>query len=51
MSISEQQSIKTNDIIGEKYKVLSKIGSGSFGQIFLVKDSVSKRKFAIKVEH
>jgi hypothetical protein len=30
-------SFKTNDIVGEKYRVIIKIGSGSFGTIYLGK--------------
>ena len=28
-------TFKTNDIVGEKYRVIKKIGSGSFGTIYL----------------
>ena len=31
--------------------MLSKIGAGSFGSIFLVREIASRRKFAIKMEH
>ena len=47
----ENKEIKTGELIGGKFKVLSKIGAGSFGAIFLVRDIDSKRKFAIKLEH
>ncbi|KAF0989163.1 hypothetical protein HZS_6124 [Henneguya salminicola] len=36
--------------IGEKYRVLKSIGRGSFGEVFLGQDIVSKTNVAIKIE-
>jgi hypothetical protein len=38
------------DIIGEKYRVIKKIGAGSFGTIFLAEHTQTKRHVAIKTE-
>ncbi|RCI04847.1 hypothetical protein CU098_004452 [Rhizopus stolonifer] len=37
-------------IVGEQWLVLSKIGQGSFGEVFKVQDLISKQLFAIKRE-
>jgi casein kinase 1 len=38
------------DLIGGKYKVLKKLGKGSFGEIHLVEDTETKQEFAVKLE-
>ena len=38
------------DIIGDKYRVIKKIGAGSFGTIFLAEHMQNKRHVAIKTE-
>lgn len=37
-------------VVGEKYKLIKKIGAGSFGQIYSGEDIVSHEKVSIKVE-
>ena len=39
-----------NQIFFEKYKILKKIGQGSFGRIYSCQDIITKELFAIKVE-
>ena len=41
---------KLNEVIDNQYIVDYKIGSGSFGSIFLAWDKVNKKKVALKVE-
>lgn len=38
------------EIIGDKYVVVKKIGSGSFGTIYLAEHVLTKRQVAIKTE-
>lgn len=37
-------------LIGGKYKVTKKIGSGSFGEIYTATDIDTKEEFAVKLE-
>ena len=39
-----------NVLIGNKYKLIKKLGSGAFGEIFLANHVASDDKFAIKIE-
>ena len=39
-----------NQIFFEKYKIIKKIGQGSFGRIYSCQDILTKEYFAIKVE-
>lgn len=36
--------------VGEKYVLRSKIGAGSFGEVYLATDKTSQRKVAVKIE-
>jgi serine/threonine protein kinase len=38
------------DILDKRYRVVDKIGSGAFGEIYRVEKKVSKEMFAMKVE-
>ena len=42
--------LKVGDIIGRKYKMIKRIGSGSFGTIYLVEHIVTKKHYAMKTE-
>jgi serine/threonine protein kinase len=37
-------------VIGGKYKIVKKIGSGSFGEIHLAVDPITQEEFAVKLE-
>lgn len=39
-----------NQVVANKFRLLRKIGSGSFGEIFLAEDIDSNKKVAIKLE-
>ena len=39
------------ELLGKKYKILSKIGSGGFGDVFLGEHLALRRKVAIKILH
>lgn len=43
-------SLDAGDIIAEKYKVIKKIGQGSFGTIYLAEHILTNRQVAIKTE-
>ena len=38
-------------IIGNKYKLGRRIGEGSFGKVYIAKDSETNEEVAIKLEH
>ena len=38
------------ELIGDRYKIIKKIGSGSFGEIFLVCDTTTNEEYAAKFE-
>ena len=38
-----------NVIIGDKYKVIRKVGGGSFGSIYLAMDNTNKELVAVKI--
>ena len=42
--------LEPNQIINERYKVYNKIGAGSFGSIYLVKDFLTNNRVAVKLE-
>ena len=37
--------------IGNKYKLGRRIGEGSFGKVYIAKDSETNKEVAIKLEH
>ena len=41
---------KSGDILEQKYKIIKKIGSGSFGTIYMVEHLISKKFLAVKIE-
>ncbi len=41
--------IKAGDLLGQRYKVLSTLGEGGMGIVFLVEDAKMKRQLAVKV--
>jgi len=41
---------KSGDTLGSKYKIIKKIGSGSFGTIYLVEHITTKKLLAVKIE-
>lgn len=43
--------IQTNFIIGKKYRIRRKLGSGSFGEIYIADDIINNRPVAVKVEN
>jgi hypothetical protein len=43
-------TFNAGDIIAEKYKVIKKIGQGSFGTIYLAEHILTNRNVAIKTE-
>ena len=43
------QMLAPNVVIGEKFKVIRKVGGGSFGSIFLAMDTTTKELVAIKI--
>lgn len=42
---------KTYNKYNNRYKIINKIGSGSYGEVYLGEDSTSKNKLAIKLEN
>jgi len=38
------------DIVGKNYQLISKIGQGSFGKIYIAEHILTKEKFAVKLE-
>ena len=44
----QSKSNKSEKIYNEKYIKLSKIGGGSFGQVYLVKDIKTNKEYAMK---
>jgi len=38
------------DLIGGKYRIIKKLGSGSFGEIHLVRDVETNLEYAVKLE-
>ena len=40
------KNIKSN--FYDQYKVISKIGEGTYSEIFLVKDKITRQKYAMK---
>ena len=42
--------LEENDIIFKKYKIIKRIGKGSFGVIYLVERIIDKKLFALKAE-
>ena len=47
---SSTQSDLVNIIVGDRYKLLRRIGQGSFGEVFEVVDIVSGNRVAVKLE-
>ena len=48
--MNNQCTFKQGDMIGISYKVIKKLGAGSFGTIYLAEHLPTKKKVAIKTE-
>jgi serine/threonine protein kinase len=48
-TMAEGQMLIQNVIIGDKYKVIRKVGGGSFGSIYLAMDNTNKELVAVKI--
>ncbi len=43
--------VELEELLGKKYKIISKIGSGGFGDVYLGEHTALRRKVAIKILH
>lgn len=48
--MSNPAELNHGDVIWDRYTVLKKLGSGSFGTIYLVEYKVNQKRYAVKVE-
>jgi len=50
LGIKKNRSTIKKNILSEKYIIIEKIGSGSFGEVFVAEERLNKKKIAAKVE-
>ena len=46
---SDKEDSDNNQIINNRYKIISKIGHGGFGKVYLVEDKTDGKNYALKV--
>ena len=50
LSTDAKKTTKVGKLVNERYEIIEKLGSGSFGKVYSAIDNQTKKKVAIKLE-